>query len=72
MDEEEGMELIPEEEVQIKTRIQEVMESAKHAKGSNGWRIPVLRRVLRKRLTEMSVVVHVHVSKVIGLVSTHT
>ncbi len=60
--EEEGIELT-EEEVQIKARLREVMEAAK---GSNGWSVPALRRVPRKRLTEMSAVV----SKVLGSVST--
>ena len=61
IDDEEGVEFT-EEEVQIKARLQEVMEAAK---GSNGWSIPALRRVPRKRLTEMSAVV----SKVLGSVS---
>ncbi len=46
--------------MQIKARLQEVMEAAK---GSNGWSVPALRRVPRKRLTEMSAVVSPWVGK---------
>ncbi len=56
--EEQGVEFTK-EEVQIKTRPKEAMEAAK---GSNGWRIPALHRVPRKRLTDMSAMV----SKVLG------